>query len=109
MAATLARSAAPGDRKGVSPERILRELIALAARMGIEVRSEPFDLQVIEGKGGLCRVHGQSLVIMDAGLPILDRIGVIAEALSHYDIEAIYVPPALRASIERRKRDNRDS
>ncbi len=89
------------------PERILRELIALAARMGIEVRSEPFDLQVIEGKGGLCKVHGQSLVVMDAGLPLIDKIGVVAEALSHFDIEAIYVPPILRASIERRKRASR--
>jgi hypothetical protein len=89
----------------VPPERILRELIALAARMGVEVRSEPFDLQVIEGKGGLCKVHGQKLVVMDAGLPLLDKIGVVAEALSHFDIEAIYVPPLLRASIERRKRE----
>lgn len=89
------------------PERILRELIALAARMGIEVRAEPFDLQVIEGKGGLCRVHGQPIVVMDAGLPLIDKIGVVAEALSHFDIEAIYVPPILRASIERRKRAGR--
>jgi hypothetical protein len=91
----------------VTPERILSELIALATRMGVEVRSEPFDIEVIEGKGGLCKVHGHRLVVMDAGLPLVDKIGVVAEALSHLDIEAIYVPPLLRAKIERRRRGRR--
>ncbi len=85
------------------PERILTELIDLAHRLGVEVRSEPFDVRVLESKGGLCWVHGRPAVYMDSGMALLDKIGVLAEALSTFDIEAMYVPPAIRARIERRR------
>jgi len=88
----------------VAPHDILRALEALAARIGVAVRSEQFDLSVIEGRGGLCRLRGEPVVVMDARLPVLDKIGVLAAALSAFDLEAIYVPPLLRASINRRRR-----
>ena len=82
---------------------MLRELEKLARRLGIIVRHEPFDPRVIEGKGGFCRVYGRPVVMLDAGAPVLDKIGVLAEALARFDIEAIYVPPVLRHRIERRR------
>jgi hypothetical protein len=88
----------------VAPHDILRALEALAARIGVAVRSEPFDLSVIEGRGGLCRLRGEPVVVMDARLSVLDKIGVLASALAAFDLEAIYVPPLLRASINRRRR-----
>ncbi len=90
----------------MAPPDILRALEALAARIGVAVRSEQFDLSVIEGRGGLCRLRGEPVVVMDARLPIIDKIGVLAAALAAFDLEAIYVPPLLRASINRRRRGN---
>jgi hypothetical protein len=80
---------------------ILAELVRLAGRIGVSVRAEPFDLKVIEGKGGLCWLRGEPIVVMDAGLPVVDKIGVMARALAAFDLEAIYVPPLLRAKIGR--------
>lgn len=86
---------------GLTADRVHAELLRLAERIGLEVRSEPFDLKVIAGKGGLCWLRGEPVVVMDAGLPVLDKIGVLARALAALDLEAIYVPPFLRARIAR--------
>jgi hypothetical protein len=81
----------------VLPSEILRQLHRLARRAGLEVREEAFDLKVIEGKGGLCRLRGKPVVVMDVGLPVVDKIGVLADALATFGIEPLYVPPLLRA------------
>ena len=81
----------------MDPEDVLRELEALAGRLGVLVRFEPFDLAL--GKGGLCRLRGRPLIVIDAGLPLLDRIAVLAQALARFDLEAVYLPPFLRARI----------
>lgn len=86
------------------PETIFAELQRLAARVGVEVRAERFDLRVIEGRGGLCKLRGRPVVVMDAGLPLLDKIGVMAEALAALDLQAIYVPAFLRAKVTRAAR-----
>jgi hypothetical protein len=83
----------------VTPAEILTELEKLALRLGVPVRFELFDLRMA-GKGGLCRLRGQPLILVDAGLPLLDKIGVLSEALASFDLEAIYVPPVLRARLE---------
>ncbi len=79
---------------------MLLELEALAGRLGIAIRAEPFDKGVLGGRGGLCRVRGQPVVVMDASLPLPDRIAVLASALSHFDLDAVFVPPVLRARID---------
>ena len=75
----------------------------LACRMGIAVRADRFDLKVLEGPGGLCWLRGKPVVVMDVGLPLLDKIGVMAQALAAFDLEVLYVPKALRARIDRRR------
>ena len=90
-------------RQDVSPPEILLELEKLALRLGVPVRFEPFDLRTA-GKGGLCRLHGMPLIVVDVGLPVLDKIGVLSEALASFDLEAIYLPPVLRARIDRHRK-----
>lgn len=87
-----------------TPAEVLRELEKLARLLGIQVRHEPFDPRVIEGKGGLCWVRNVPTVMLDAGAPLIDKVGVLAEALSHFDVEALYVPPLLRQRIALRKK-----
>ena len=72
----------------MTPGRVLAELEALAARLGVAVRSEPFGKGVLEGRGGLCWVDGKALVVMDAKLAVQDRIGVLAGALARFDLDA---------------------
>jgi hypothetical protein len=85
----------------VAPREILRELETLAGRLGVAVRFDVFEAKPSKGRGGLCRVRGKPMILVDAGLSEQDKIAVMAEALARFDLEAMYVPPALRARIER--------
>jgi hypothetical protein len=93
---------APGTVLFVTHAEVLRELEKLAQRLGVAVRFESFDVRVIEGKGGLCWIRGVPTVLLDSGASLLDKIGVLADALRVFDIEAIYVPPVLRQRLTRR-------
>lgn len=62
------------------PVGVLAGLIDLAARLGVEIRIEPFELK-IAGKGGLCRIGDRRVVLVDANLALVDQLGVIGEAL----------------------------
>jgi hypothetical protein len=84
----------------VTPPRILAELEALAERLGVTVRTEPFDKGALGGRGGFCQIRGRAFVVMDASLPLVDRIAVLAGALARFDLDSVYVSPALRARIE---------
>jgi hypothetical protein len=80
--------------------RVLAELEALAARLGIAVRAEPFGKGVLEGRGGLCWVDGKPLVVMDAKMAVPERIVVLAGALGTFDLGVVSVAPAIRERIE---------
>lgn len=82
--------------------RVLAELEALAARLGVAVRAEPFGKGVLRGRGGLCWVDGKALVVMDEGLGREERIGVLAEALAKFDLGSVTLtlPDAVRERID---------
>jgi hypothetical protein len=84
----------------VTPSRVLAELESIAARMGIAVRAEPFGSGLLRGRGGLCWVRGQPLIVMDATLAPVDRIALLAGALARFELEGVYVAPAVRDLIE---------
>ncbi len=79
---------------------MLLELEALAARLGIAIRAEPFDPGALGGRGGLCRVHGRPVVVMDASLATPERIALLAAALGRFDLDALFVSPLVRARID---------
>jgi len=87
----------------VTPAALLEELLALAAEVGIEVRS-------LGGQGdlpahsGSCRLRGIPCLWLDPGEPVEDRIEVTVQALRTFASEQLedrFIPPALRARLER--------
>lgn len=88
----------------MTPRRVLSELEALAARLGVPVRAEPFSKGVLEGRGGLCWVDGKALVVMDEKLPVPDRIAVLAGALAQLHLDTSQVPLLLLQTIEKSRR-----
>lgn len=82
----------------VSPEEAIRALSEVAARAGVEVRIEPFAL-ALSGKGGLCRIEGRRVVLVDARLSVLEQAGVIGEALGEVDLGDIEIPAAVCAYV----------
>jgi len=86
---------------------MLQELEAVLVRLGVPVRQEPFDPRMfgdLSSRGGLCRLRGQTVVLVDAHAPVLDRIAVLAEAASQLDSDSIHTPPAVRDCIEAHRR-----
>jgi len=71
-------------------------LTTVAAQAGVEVRIERFEL-ALAGKGGLCRIEGRLVILVDAKLGILEQAGVIGEALGEIDLGDIEVPAAAAA------------
>jgi hypothetical protein len=83
---------------------MLRALEELARRVGLEVRVEP---QWLGGAsaGGLCRLRGVPVVLLDGLAPPHERIGVLCEVLAEFDLETVFLPPALRAILQGRRGD----
>jgi hypothetical protein len=82
--------------------RLFVELNTAAERAGIEVRMDTFAKQLSDVKspgGGLCVLHGKRVIIVDASLPLPERVATIAEALARVDLEHLYLPPIVRATI----------
>jgi hypothetical protein len=84
--------------------RLLADMEAVAARLGVVVRSEPFGKGLLQGRGGLCWVDGKALVVMDEKLGREDRIGVLAEALAKLDLGAVALTEAVRERIDAARR-----
>jgi hypothetical protein len=80
-------------------ERLLDELLSAARRLGIEVRIEPFHGGV-RTPGGLCRLRGRILVLIDQRLGVFDRTRTLADALSEFDVESVYLTPQARRFID---------
>lgn len=89
-------------------ERLLSELLSAAAKLGVEVRVEPFDTGGTSA-GGICRVHGRRLILLDAAASVPDRAAALAAVLSGLDHERIYLAPEARDYIyaEQARRMNR--
>jgi hypothetical protein len=82
----------------VSPEEAIRALVEVAAGAGVLVRIEPFAL-ALSGKGGLCRIDGQLVVLVDAKLSVVEQAGVIGEALGEVDLGGVTVPAEASAYV----------
>src|SRR3954462_12442673 len=82
--------------------RLLEELSRAAERAGIRVREEAFDPNLSDVKrprGGLCTLRGERLILIDAKLPLPERIATVAEALAGVGLEGMFLPPIVRATI----------
>jgi hypothetical protein len=60
---------------------MLEELCRVASRLGVEVRQRALRGSH-PGTGGLCRIRGQSLVLMNSKAPAFERAAVVAQALA---------------------------
>jgi hypothetical protein len=88
--------------------RLFEELTKAAKRCGIIVRIEPFDPGLSDEKrprGGLCTLFGKPIILVDAKAPMPDRIAMVAAALGTLDLEHMFLPPIVRATIGAYKRE----
>lgn len=92
--------------------RLYDELAQAAAKVGVEVREELFEPGLRDARvprGGLCTLHGRRVILIDSGEPLADRVAMLAAALAEVDLEAVFVAPAVRATIALYRRGPRES
>jgi len=75
---------------------ILQNLEAIAEKMDIQVNYENLKKKHVYSKGGLCRLKEDKLVIIDSNLHLSEKIDILVDALSQFNLEDIYMPPAVR-------------
>ena len=74
------------------------QLEELAERFGVQIRYDAINLdeESIHVTGGLCELRGVSLIIINSKLTTKERIRTLAKALRHFDLDQVYIRPALR-------------
>ena len=83
-------------------QRLFEELVKTARRCGIDVRIEPFDPGLSDERrprGGLCTVFGKRIILVDSKAALPDRIAMVAASLATVDLDHIFLPPIVRATI----------
>jgi hypothetical protein len=78
--------------------RLFDELVAVACKLGVEVRLEP--LAAATTGGGFCTLGGRSLILIDQRAPVSTRVEVLARAMARLETEAVYMTPAARDALD---------
>jgi hypothetical protein len=79
----------------------LDQLEALAYGLGIEVRYEKIPQDDVTISGGLYRLKGKNVIVIDSRATTKNRIRILLKALKPFDLTNIYIRPALRELLEK--------
>jgi len=71
----------------------------LADKLDIPIRYEIIKDE-LTGPGGLCRIQGKFILIINSNVTVKEKIQIMTEALRRFDLGNIYVRPALRKLLE---------
>jgi len=77
-------------------EIILSYLEELAEQLGISVWDESINLEETFSIGGLCRVEGKYILILNSKTTTREKIEVSVKALQQFDLSNMYVKPVIR-------------
>ena len=81
--------------------RLLQELEEIAEKLSIAVRYDDLMGMDFKVKGGLCKVNGKNIIILDRRMPLKERIDLLVRALSQFDLSHISTRPYIRLIIGR--------
>ncbi|OGP30784.1 MAG: hypothetical protein A2038_08120 [Deltaproteobacteria bacterium GWA2_57_13] len=83
-------------------ETLLQELIAVAKKLNIEVRTEKLLREVgYRARSGRCRVKGRELIIIDRDSPVAEQVDFLAAELDKQESGLAFLPPQLRVRPKR--------
>ncbi|MFC1579952.1 hypothetical protein ACFL4N_03460 [Thermodesulfobacteriota bacterium] len=83
-------------KAGLEEETLLGQLEELAQALDVEVRYEPMRREGPTYPGGLCKLKGQHVLIIDSRAAPWDRIQALARAANRFDLSQVYLRPGVR-------------
>jgi hypothetical protein len=83
---------------------LLSKLEALAEQLEIPVRYASLATEELAGRGGLCVLRGERQIIIERTLGDRDKARLLATGLTQFDLEGVFLLPAVRQAIEDTKR-----
>ena len=81
-------------------EILLSQLEELAEKLGILVRDENINIEESSSPGGLCRIEGKYVIILNSKTTVKEKIQVMINALQQFDVSEIYIKPAIPELLE---------
>ncbi len=89
-----------GGLKKLDDETILGYLEELAYSLNVQVRYEPLDQEDSSSSGGLCRLMGEDVLIINSRAGLKEKLAVFAQAVRQFDLDLVYLKPALREFLD---------
>lgn len=75
---------------------ILQHLEDIAEKLTLRVNYENLRKLNIFSKGGFYRLQEDRIVLIEKSLTLSEKIEILSDALANYNLEDIYMPPAVR-------------
>jgi hypothetical protein len=91
----------------VDPGRLFDELLSIAARARLEVRTRTFRAKAqskVPFAGGLCTVQGVPMVLLNANASAVERSVALADALATLPLSEVEMTTAARRFLAERAR-----
>ena len=79
----------------MSDAELLKELETVLQALGIELRFENGEFN-----GGLCRIGGRPVFLINRKLPPARRLQILCPYLSRLDLSTVYLLPAVRSRLD---------
>ena len=79
---------------------VLGHLEALAHTLEIQIRYEYIESETAFPSGGLCRIRGKQVIIVNTKTTVGEKVQTLTRALRRFDLSNIYLKPALRDLLE---------
>ena len=79
---------------------LLSQLEDLAEKLGILVRDENINIEESSSSGGLCRIEGEYVLILNSKATVKEKNQVMINALQQFDLSDIYIKPVIRELLE---------
>tara|TARA_X000001036_G_scaffold346450_1_gene326418 strand:- start:286 stop:546 length:261 start_codon:yes stop_codon:yes gene_type:complete len=66
--------------------------------------AEKLDVKIMKGKGdfsgGSCTVNNEKVIVINNGKPIEQRLSILASCFKDYNLDGLFIVPALREYIK---------
>jgi hypothetical protein len=88
-------------KTGLEEETLLVQLEELAQALDVEVRYEPMRREGPTFPGGLCRLKGKHVLIIDSRAATGDKVQALARAANRFDLSQVYLRPGVREFLDK--------